>query len=49
MAIEALVSLKGENVPAVGRERLRLLEAVARERHPGSELTTVVFGATDTL
>lgn len=31
MAIEALVTLKGENVPAVGRERLRLLEAVARE------------------
>ena len=29
MAIEALVTLKSENVPAVGRERL--LEAVARE------------------
>ncbi|MBN9149780.1 TOBE domain-containing protein [Nitrobacter sp.] len=31
MAIEALVTLKSENVPAVGRERLKLLEAVARE------------------
>ena len=31
MAIEALVTLKSDNVPAVGRERLRLLEAVARE------------------
>ena len=31
MAIEALVTLEGENVPAVGRDRLRLLEAVARE------------------
>lgn len=31
MAIEARVTLKSENLPAVGRERLRLLEAVARE------------------
>jgi molybdate transport system regulatory protein len=31
MAIEALVTLRSENVPAVGRERLKLLEAVARE------------------
>ncbi len=31
MAIEALVTLKSEDVPAVGRERIRLLEAVARE------------------
>lgn len=31
MAIEALLSLKGEDTPAVGRDRFRLLEAVARE------------------
>jgi len=30
MAIEALVSLRGEDTPAVGRDRIRLLEAVAR-------------------
>ncbi len=30
MTIEALVSLRGDNLPAVGRERIRLLEAVAR-------------------
>jgi molybdate transport system regulatory protein len=30
MAIEALVTLRGEAVPSVGRERIRLLEAVAR-------------------
>src|SRR5215469_6318907 len=31
MSIEALVTLKAEDPPAVGRERMRLLEAVARE------------------
>jgi molybdate transport system regulatory protein len=31
MAIEALVTLRSEDVPAVGRDRIRLLEAVARE------------------
>ena len=31
MTIEALVTLKSVDVPAVGRERIRLLEAVARE------------------
>jgi molybdate transport system regulatory protein len=31
MAIEALVTLKSDGAPAVGRERIRLLEAVARE------------------
>jgi molybdate transport system regulatory protein len=31
MAIEALLSLKGEEGTAVGRDRFRLLEAVARE------------------
>jgi molybdate transport system regulatory protein len=31
MSIEALVTLKSEDVPAVGRDRIRLLEAVARE------------------
>ena len=30
MAIEALVTLKTESLPAVGRDRIRLLEAVAR-------------------
>lgn len=35
MAIEALVTLRSENVPAVGRERLKLLEAVARGQHFG--------------
>jgi molybdate transport system regulatory protein len=31
MAIEALVTLKSEDAPALGRDRIRLLEAVARE------------------
>ena len=31
MSVTALVSLKRENLPAVGRDRVRLLEAVARE------------------
>jgi molybdate transport system regulatory protein len=31
MTIEALVTLKGQDKPAVGGERIRLLEAVARE------------------
>jgi molybdate transport system regulatory protein len=31
MTIEALLSLKGEDTPTVGRDRFRLLEAVARE------------------
>ena len=31
MAIEALITFKAENLPGVGRERVRLLEAVARE------------------
>src|ERR1700732_275215 len=31
MAIEALVTMRSEDVPAVGRDRIRLLEAVARE------------------
>ena len=31
MGVEALVSLKREDLPAVGRDRVRLLEAVARE------------------
>jgi molybdate transport system regulatory protein len=31
MTIEALVTLAGEHVPAVGRDRIRLLAAVARE------------------
>jgi hypothetical protein len=31
MASKALVTLKSENVPGVGRERLKLLEAVARD------------------
>jgi molybdate transport system regulatory protein len=31
VAIEALVTLRSEAVPAVGRDRIRLLEAVARE------------------
>jgi molybdate transport system regulatory protein len=31
VAIEALVTLKGAETPAVGRERIRLLEVVARE------------------
>src|ERR1700680_2151356 len=31
MAIEALVTLRSEDVPAMGRDRIRLLEAVARE------------------
>src|SRR6185437_9657756 len=31
MTIEALLTLRSEDVPAVGRERIRLLEAVARE------------------
>lgn len=30
MAIEALVTLRGEDTPPVGRDRIRLLEAVAR-------------------
>ncbi len=31
MTIEALVTLKAESLSPVGRERIRLLEAVARE------------------
>ena len=31
MTIEALLSLKGDDAPSVGRDRIRLLEAVARE------------------
>ena len=31
MLVQALVTLKSENLPAVGRDRIRLLEAVARE------------------
>jgi molybdate transport system regulatory protein len=31
LAIEALVTLKAQDAPGVGRERIRLLEAVARE------------------
>jgi molybdate transport system regulatory protein len=31
MTIEALLSLKGDDAPTVGRDRIRLLEAVARE------------------
>lgn len=31
MAIEASVTLRGEHLPSVGRERIRLLQAVARE------------------
>src|SRR5262252_2558073 len=31
MTIQALVTLKTDDAPAVGRERMRLLEAVARE------------------
>ena len=31
MAIEARITLKTGEAPAVGRERIRLLEAVARE------------------
>src|SRR5215213_7522668 len=30
--IEALVTLKSDDAPAIGRERIRLLESVARER-----------------
>ena len=31
MAIEATISLKSETSPSIGRERIRLLQAVARE------------------
>ena len=31
MAIEALVTLKSDATAAIGRDRIRLLEAVARE------------------
>ena len=31
MSIEAVVALKGENLSPMGRDRVRLLEAVARE------------------